>query len=404
MSSSRSIQQPINLLQKFLRLSLLQRMALIFLTIGVLLIALRFLVGLGITTNMNDGYPWGVWITYDVIVGTALGTGGFLMAILIYMFNQWQYHPLIRSAVLTSALGYTLAGISVIIDLGRWWNFYSLLLPWRMNHTSVLLEVALCIMGYTLVTWIELSPALIEKRGSYPWLQKWPLRSLLQFTQNYPKIWNQFLILVIAMGIMLPIMHQSSLGSMMVIAGHKIHPLWASSLQPILFITSVAFMGYSMVVLESFASHSFFNIPCECKLIQRMIPVIAMVAVIWIFLRFAGIYFEGKISYLLSSGIYSILFWLEIFMAVVGVYILITRRYSRTPKRIFSSALLLVITGALFRFNVYLFAYSAGQGYVYFPSVMETGITFGLISIEIFIYFFIVNRFAIIHGYKQPEM
>jgi Ni/Fe-hydrogenase subunit HybB-like protein len=27
-------------------------------------------------TNLSDGYPWGLWITCDVLAGTALGCGG----------------------------------------------------------------------------------------------------------------------------------------------------------------------------------------------------------------------------------------------------------------------------------------------------------------------------------------
>jgi Ni/Fe-hydrogenase subunit HybB-like protein len=66
--------------------------------IGVILIAYRYLFGLGAVTNLSDGYPWGLWITYDVLVGTALGCGGYAMALLVYIFNRWEYHPLVRSA------------------------------------------------------------------------------------------------------------------------------------------------------------------------------------------------------------------------------------------------------------------------------------------------------------------
>ena len=65
--------------------------------IGVILIIYRYVDGLGAVTNLSDGYPWGLWITYDVLVGTALGCGGYAMALLVYAFNRWEYHPLVRS-------------------------------------------------------------------------------------------------------------------------------------------------------------------------------------------------------------------------------------------------------------------------------------------------------------------
>ena len=40
--------------------------------IGGVLIAVRFIKGIGAVSNMSDGYPWGIWITYDVATGTAI--------------------------------------------------------------------------------------------------------------------------------------------------------------------------------------------------------------------------------------------------------------------------------------------------------------------------------------------
>ena len=42
----------------------------------------RFLFGLGAVANINPGYPWGIWVVVDVIIGTAFGCGGFAMALL----------------------------------------------------------------------------------------------------------------------------------------------------------------------------------------------------------------------------------------------------------------------------------------------------------------------------------
>jgi len=122
--------------------------------IGLYFIALRFFYGLGAVTNINPGYPWGIWVVVDVIIGTAFGCGGFAMALLVYIFNRGEYHPLIRPALLGGLFGYTLGGFAVIFDLGRYWNFYNLLLPWYAQPNSVMLEVALCVMAYVAVLWI----------------------------------------------------------------------------------------------------------------------------------------------------------------------------------------------------------------------------------------------------------
>ena len=103
----------------------------------------------------------GLWIAFDVVTGTALACGGYAVALLVYILNKGKYHPLVRPAMLTSALGYTLAGVGVGLDVGRWWNLWRVpLFFWHWNLNSVLLEVALCIMAYIVVLWLELAPAV----------------------------------------------------------------------------------------------------------------------------------------------------------------------------------------------------------------------------------------------------
>jgi Ni/Fe-hydrogenase subunit HybB-like protein len=97
------------------------RILLMMFLIGAALTVWRFVVGLGPSTGLSDGYPWGLWIAFDVVTGTALACGGYAVALLVYIFNKGKYHPLVRPALLTSALGYTVAAIGIIIDVGRPW-------------------------------------------------------------------------------------------------------------------------------------------------------------------------------------------------------------------------------------------------------------------------------------------
>ncbi len=126
------------------------RILLAIAAIGGLAALYRFVFGLGAVSNLNDGYPWGIWISFDVVTGTALGCGGYAVALLVYILNQGKYHPLIRPAVLTSLLGYGLAIVAVTVDLGRFWSLWKVpIFYWRWTH-SPQLEVALCVAAYTL--------------------------------------------------------------------------------------------------------------------------------------------------------------------------------------------------------------------------------------------------------------
>src|SRR6185369_2031962 len=63
-----------------------------------LLILWRFAAGIGPVSGLSDGYPWGIWIAFDVVTGTALACGGYAVAILVYILNKGRYHPMVRPA------------------------------------------------------------------------------------------------------------------------------------------------------------------------------------------------------------------------------------------------------------------------------------------------------------------
>ena len=55
--------------------------------IGMYFTAERFLKGIGAVSALSDGYPWGVWITYDVVTGMALACGGYSLALLVMLIT-----------------------------------------------------------------------------------------------------------------------------------------------------------------------------------------------------------------------------------------------------------------------------------------------------------------------------
>ena len=74
-----------------------------------------------------------------------------------------------------------------------------------LTFHSVLFEVAVCIMAYTVVLMIELTPVVAERLG-WEGLRRRMMRVLFVF---------------VALGVLLPTMHQSSLGSLMLLAGPR---------------------------------------------------------------------------------------------------------------------------------------------------------------------------------------
>ncbi|CAG1012837.1 partial putative Ni/Fe-hydrogenase 2 b-type cytochrome subunit, partial [Burkholderiaceae bacterium] len=209
---------------------------------AAVILGIRMFYGLGAVTNINDGYPWGVWIVYDVFVGTAFACGGYAMALLVYVFNKGEYHPLVRPALLASLFGYTLASVSILFDLGRWWNFWHVFFPTYAQPASVMFEVALCVTAYVLVMWIEFAPAVMDR---------WP---------GLKKKLSKLLFFFIALGVLLPTMHQSSLGSLLLVYGYQVHPLWQSGvLLPLIYLMTSIMLGFSAVIFEATLSSVGFK-------------------------------------------------------------------------------------------------------------------------------------------------
>lgn len=372
------------------------KFALMFVVLGAALFLARFFIGLGASTNLSAGYPWGIWITVDVVIGTAIGCGGFAMALLVYLFNRGEYHPLVRSAILTSAFGYSLAGVAVIVDLGRWWNFFSLVMPWRWNLHSVLLEVALCVMSYVIVLWIEFSPVLHEKGESVGVMRIGFVRSIVGKINEKKGGANRILMVVVTLGLLLPIMHQTSLGTVMAIAKTKLHPLWHTAYLPILFLISVVSLGFGIVVIEALYSSLYLKRKYETGILRRMAPIVASVSLLWIVLRFIVLAVEGKTGYIGSSGSMTLFFAAEMVSAIIGTLIMYASRGSSSPKLMFTGALFLVFSAILYRADVYMAGYNSGSGYSYIPAVTETLVTFGLFSAEIALYLFFIKSLPVV--------
>lgn len=367
------------------------------LAVWAILLIWRFAAGIGAVSGLSDGYPWGIWIAFDVVTGTALGCGGYAIALLVYVLNRGQYHPLVRPALLTSALGYSMAALAIIIDVGRPWLIHRIPLrvgSWNLN--SALLEVALCVMAYVAVLWIELSPAFLER-----WKETGP-SALRSFATGILPGLEKVMPFIVALGVLLPTMHQSSLGTVMLLAGHKLHPLWNTGWVPLLFLITCVSMGYGVVVWESALSSRAFKRKRETDMLASLSGAIVVTLVLFFAIRLLDVLVTGKAALMFTSGGYSALFWLENILFAVPLVMLARPAARRQFGTILRAAMLLVFVGAMYRFDTYLVAYDPGSGWAYFPSPPELLITVGVIALEIAIYIVIVKRYPILGGASAP--
>ena len=360
------------------------------LTCGVLIalmvavLAVRFLFGLGAVTGLNDGYPWGIWVVVDVVIGSAFACGGFSVAMLVYIFNRGEYHPLVRPALLASLLGYTLAAAGVIFDLVRWWNVWNMFWPGSINPNSVMFEVAVCITLYVIVMWIEFSPTFLEHAGK---------------VEARKKV-GKAMFFFIALGTVLPMMHQSSLGTLLVVMGVQIHPLWQTPLQPLLYLLTAITMGYAVVLFESCLASSAERRKIEMHMLTPLAKIMLGFLAVYLVIRVGDIVVRGALGKAFVPSIEALMFWLEMACCIAPLILIGAETNRRNPAKLFLAGVLLMLGGALLRLNGFLIGYETNigdaGGFTYFPTLAEVLVTAGMFAIEVLGYIIITRRFPVL--------
>lgn len=343
----------------------------------------RFVTGgMGAVSNLNGGFAWGIWVVYDVVVGTAFACGGYALALSVYVFNKGQYHPLVRPAVLASLLGYALGGFGAFFDMGRFWQFYEIFLPWNWNFNSVMLEVGLCVAIYIIILALEFAPALLERLG---------MKSLL-------RILNKVLFLFIALGILLPTMHQSSLGSLLIAMGHKVHPLWqVMEMQPLLALITAILMGFSIVLFEASTVTIGFKRNSETHILSGLGKIIVGLIMVFLVVRFVVLIMQGKLGLIFTGDFASLIFIFETVLFVVPLVILLSPEKRAQGSKLLLAGVSMLLAGTMYRFDAFLLTFNPGVGYSYFPSAPEIMITLGVVAFELMAYIVIVKLLPVMH-------
>jgi Ni/Fe-hydrogenase subunit HybB-like protein len=367
--------------------------------VATLVMAYRFFAGVGAVSNMTDGFAWGIWEPVNVVVFTGIGAGAFGVGLLTYVLNRGEYHGLVRPAVLLGAIAYTLGGSSIMIALGRYWNALLLpVVPW-WNLSSVLLEVAVCVMCYIFVLWVEVLPAVLDGAAgsrSARWSSlgaRWGARL------------GKVMPYVISLAILLPTMHQSSLGGLMLLAETKVHPLWHTALLPALFLVSCLSMGFGAVVVLASLLRVGWNAQGDRKLLAGLSRVNAYLLFGYVFLRAGDVAWNGKLRFL-DASFPALLFLAELALFLAPAVMLLLPRVQANRGLLFGGALLALWAGAVYRVDTYMTMYRpAGwgpdgkaipAGWDYFPSLGEITITVGMAAIGVALFVVVARRFPVV--------
>jgi molybdopterin-containing oxidoreductase family membrane subunit len=309
-----------------------------------------FWKGLGIT-NLTDLVPWGLWITID-LSSIALGAGAFSLCAGVYLFGLKRYQPVARTATFVGLIGYTMATLALILDIGKPERFWHSLVYW--NTHSLLWEVTMCVVLYLTVLVFESMPII----ANWEWLRKRlpKIASMMEGVHHYAPI-----LAIIGLG--LSSLHQSSLGATYGVI--KARPFWFKPEMSVLFMLSAIVGGISLTLFASMlASGLTSKARTNDALIERVAHFVGYLLIGYFYFRaWDGLsqtyaYDPGRSEglHFLTKGPLAFNFWIiEMLLGMILPMILLLYKPTRMNRFWRMVALLLVAVGVVaFRWDTNL--------------------------------------------------
>jgi Ni/Fe-hydrogenase subunit HybB-like protein len=336
---------------------------LVFLTvIGAAAGGGRLLVGMGSTTALSDNYPWGIWIGFDFALIAFSGVG-FTMAAVVHVLHLHKFQPVLRPALLAGLLGYVAVLLLLVLDLGRPDRFYHFLLYWNMH--SPLFEISWCVLLYSTVLMIEVSPDLLS---FLRW--KWPLTLIYHLMAP-----------VTILGVTLSTLHQSTLGTLYLNMPHRLHPLWYTPILPVFFFTSAVMVGLSVGIIVYKVGMRVRGEVEDPAIAVGLSRGIVAVGLLYLLFKVAEHLYAGELPLLVALTPLSMLWLAELVIGVVIPVLLCSVAGLRERSLVQWVAPLMVILGVgMNRFNATLFAQSTPGDVIYVPSLLEWLSTVGILA------------------------
>jgi Ni/Fe-hydrogenase subunit HybB-like protein len=348
---------------------------------------LVFTQGLAVT-NLTDQVPWGLWITID-LSSIAMSAGAFSLSAAVYLLGLKQLRPVARVAVFVGLIGYTMALLTLLLDIGRPDRFWHALVYW--NTHSVLWEVTMCVTLYLSVLLVEFAPLL----GEATWMRErfpLPARILRALHHAAPAL--------AVFGMFLSLLHQSSLGATYGVL--KARPVWYKPDMSMLFIVTALTGGPALTVLAAMLVGKLRGaMTVDRALLERVAQVIGFTLLVYLYMRFwdsfivTYTYSPGRNEglNLMTNGLMQWNFWLgEMLLGVIIPVVILLSPRRRADDRLLMLALALIVMGViLFRWDtniagqLFMVAYTPSTtapvlGQIYSPNWVEWAAGLGVVA------------------------
>jgi Ni/Fe-hydrogenase subunit HybB-like protein len=352
--------------------------------IGVALVVavIRYATGIGSIANINNAYPWGWWVGYGIMTTIALGGVGFTITLLVEVFGRHRYHSFLRPAVLMAMLLYISAITMLMVELGRPWKVWMILISWA--PTSALYEVGWCAFLYLNVLMFEFAQVPLKEGGWH--------RALAVTRTIY--------IPLMLLGVTLSHLHQSSLGSLLALVPHKVHALWWSPNLAWLFLVSAIMAGPAVAILEHIAAARWLRFTPRMDLLAGLARIEVWLLGGYGTFKLVDLFYRGAGGAMFEWSWITLSFWAELMIGVVVPFAMLLQPEMRTSRRGLAVATGMIAVGILLnRLNVAVIGLRVRHWESYFPSAGEVIITLGITAAIVFVFGALVRLLPIHEEY-----
>ena len=367
-----------------IRLTWWDKSLLTVMAVGAVFTLVRYAGGIRSVANINNAYPWGWWVGYGIMTMIAIGAVGFTITALVEILGAHRYHSFVRPAVLMGLLCYASAIVMLMVELGRPWKVWMILVSWA--PTSALYEVGWCAFLYLNVLILEFAQVPLKELG---WGRA---LSVLKFIY----------IPIMLLGVTLSHLHQSSLGTLMTLLPHKVNALWWSDLLPLLFLFSAIMAGPAMAILEHLAAARWLGFAPRMDLLAGLARIEAWLVGLFLAFQMGDLVYRGAVDAMLNATWLAVSFWVEIGFGLLLPLVLLLMPEVRESRRGLATACGLVLAGVLLhRLNVAVIGLRVRHWETYVPSIGEVAITLGITAGTLFVFGWLV-RILPIHEELPP--
>jgi Ni/Fe-hydrogenase subunit HybB-like protein len=288
----------------------------------------------------------------------------FTISLISFFFGYKDYRTVLRPAVVAGFIGYSIVGVLLFLDIGRWNQFYNIFAPGYVNFHSFLEEISLCVTLYVVILTLEVLPILLENT---------------KFEKNIKWI-ERGIYIVAGAGILLSTLHQSSLGSLFLLLRHKLHPLWYTPALPLLFFLQAGYTGLGTAAIVTMLIWRTKRLPTERKLIRRIGQAMGINLLLYASIRIGDWMGAGEIPLLLKPDAFGLIAWVEFGLGIlVPLAILFTKFVGHSQGPFWAGVFALMGT-FINRLMITWIGLAEPSPAAYMPSWIEITITLGLLA------------------------